>query len=331
MRILVTGAAGFIASNLIPRLLRQGHSVLGVDNFSRGKMAYLPDGHPRFQFAMLDLTEQDNVIELFRGFTPHLVWHLAAQNDSHRTEFTDFDLKGSTMVTANVLEGMRFCGAREILFASSGSVYGEPTVHPTPEDYGPLRPISLDAASKLACEGLITAYVHDYDMQAWIYRFDNIVGQNPTHGVIYDFVRRLLEDPSQLRILGDGAQSKAYVHVEDFLDGVLYGHDHAEAPVNVFNLAVEGGTSLQRIADWTLEAMGLQKRTCPLLFAGGPRDQNGGTPFVSMDNGRMRAIGWGPRLTSDQSVRRAIQEIVAQLRAQPELAAAREVLPVLVH
>ncbi|MGZ5432704.1 MAG: NAD-dependent epimerase/dehydratase family protein, partial [Thermoanaerobaculia bacterium] len=215
MKILVTGAAGFIASNLIPRLLERGDDVVGADNFFLGKRAYVAR-HPRFAFHELDLLELDRVIALMSDFRPDRVWHLAANSDiSFGTKYTDFDLKGGTLVTYNVLEAMRRADVREIVFSSSGAVYGEPTVMPTPEDYGPILPISLYAASKVACETLITAFAHNYDLAAWIFRFGNIVGPNPTHGVIHDFVLRLREDRAKLVVLGDGTQAKPYVHVED--------------------------------------------------------------------------------------------------------------------
>jgi UDP-glucose 4-epimerase len=207
---------------------------------------------------------------------------------------------------------MRRCGARELLFSSSGAIYGEPTVHPTPEAYGPLFPISLYAASKLACEGLITAYCHNYDLQAWIFRFGNVIGPNPTHGVIHDFVLRLKADPTRLAILGDGSQAKPYVHVEDCLDGMMFGHDHAAERVNCYNLAVQDQTSVAEIAQWTLEAMGLDPARVAVDYSGGKRGWRGDVPFVDLDTSRMQALGWEPRLTSSESVRRCIGEVVRQ-------------------
>lgn len=319
MRILVTGAAGFIASNLIPRLLEQGHEVLGVDNFFLGKPDYvtLNQAHPAFRFVEQDLLDLDALAQLLEAFKPEQAWHLAANSDiSFGTRFPDFDLKGGTLVTYNVLESLRRCGCRELVFSSSGAIYGEPTIHPTPEDYGPLFPISLYAASKLACEGLITAYAHNYGIQAWIYRFGNIVGPNPTHGVIYDFISRLGEDPSVLRILGDGTQAKPYVHVSDCLDGMLFGIKHATARVNCYNLAVPDRTSVAMIAQWTLEALGLDLTTCRLEYSGGSRGWRGDVPFVNLDNARLTGLGWTPSLGSDAAVRRAIREIADQLRPE---------------
>ena len=316
MRIIVTGAAGFIASNLIPRLLGEGHEVLGLDNFFLGKREHLAPflGDPRFRFQEQDLLDGEAVAAHFEAFRPERVWHFAANSDiSFGTRFTDFDLKGGTLVTYNVLEAMRKSGAREILFSSSGAIYGEPTVHPTPEHYGPLFPISLYAASKLACEGLITAYAHNYDIQAWIFRFGNVIGPNPTHGVIHDFVLRLREDPSRLAILGDGSQAKPYVHVEDCLDGMMFGRQHSGDRVNCFNLAVEDQTSVAQIAEWVLESMGLDPERVVLDYSGGKRGWRGDVPFVNLDTTRMKALGWEPRLNSHQSVQRCIREVVQQV------------------
>lgn len=320
MKILVTGAAGFIASNLIPRLLGRGDEVIGADNFFLGKRAYL-EPHlesSRFTFREIDLLDLEGVIALFDEARPDRVWHLAANSDiSFGTKYTDFDLKGGTLVTYNVLEAMRRSGTKEIVFSSSGAVYGEPKVMPTPEDYGPILPISLYAASKAACEGLITAFVHNYDMRCWIYRFGNIVGPNPTHGVIHDFVLRLREEPSRLVVLGDGTQAKPYVYVDDCIDGMEYGILHANESVNYYNLAVEDQTSVREIADWTIEAMGIERSSIEVSYGKGPRGWRGDVPQVKLDTRRMTALGWRPKLDSGAAVRRTIAEVVRQFRNGP--------------
>ena len=313
MKILVTGAAGFIASNLIPRLLARGDEVAGVDNFFLGKREYVAR-HERFQFHELDLLDLDGVVKLMDDFRPDRIWHLAANSDiSFGTKYTDFDLKGGTLVTYNVLEAMRRTGVKEIVFSSSGAVYGEPAVMPTPEDYGPILPISLYAASKVACETLITAFTHNYDLRAWIFRFGNIVGPNPTHGVIYDFVLRLHADPTKLVVLGDGTQAKPYVHVQDCLDGIEFGIRHAGDPVNVHNLAVDDQTSVREIADWTIEAMGIDRNSIDVQYGDSPRGWRGDVPQVKLDTRRMTALGWTPKLSSREAVRRTIREVVEQL------------------
>lgn len=314
MKILVTGAAGFIASNLIPRLLARGDDVLGADNFFLGKREYLVQ-HPRFAFHELDLLDLEGLVALVESFQPDRVWHLAANSDiSFGTKYTDFDLKGGTLVTYNILEAMRRTGVKEIVFSSSGAVYGEPDLMPTPENYGPILPISLYAASKVACETLITAFAHNYDIRAWIYRFGNIVGPNPTHGVIYDFVLRLRDDPKKLVVLGDGTQAKPYVYVEDCLDGMEYGLEHAREPVNVYNLAVEDQTSVRQITDWTIEAMGIDRASIDVQYGDSPRGWRGDVAQVKLDTRRMTALGWAPKLSSAEAVRRTIQDVVEQFR-----------------
>ncbi len=320
MRVVVTGGAGFIASNLIPRLLARGDEVFAVDNFFLGKHAYVKPliEEPRFQFHEFDLLDLDRVVAFFTDARPDIVWHLAANSDiSFGTKYTDFDVKGGTLVTYNVLEAMRRTGATRIIFSSSGAVYGEPLQMPTPEDYGPIFPISLYAASKVACETLVTAFVHNYDMQCWIYRFGNIVGPNPTHGVIHDFVLRLRENRRELVVLGDGTQSKPYVYVDDCIDGMEFGYAKAEKAVNCFNLAVDDQTSVTEIAEWTIAAMGIDRTSIEIKYTGGPRGWKGDVPQVKLDTNRMMRLGWKPKLSSCDAVRRTIAEVVEQFRNGP--------------
>jgi len=317
MKILVTGAAGFIATNLIPRLLKRGDEVIGVDNFFLGKREYLQN-HERFRFVELDLLDLDRVVELFSETRPDRVWHLAANSDiSYGTKYTDFDLKGGTLATYSVLEAMRRALTKEIVFSSSGAVYGEPTVMPTPEDYGPILPISLYAASKVACETLITAFVHNYDMRAWIFRFGNIIGPNPTHGVVYDFIHKLQRDRTRLEVLGNGTQSKPYVHVEDCLNGMEFGVANAKEDVNYYNLAVDDHTSVREITEWTLEAMGIDRDAIDVKFGDQPRGWRGDVAQVRMDTRKMTALGWKPAMSSREAVQRGIREIVNQLTSSP--------------
>ena len=317
MKIVVTGAAGFIATNLLPRLLSAGHEVNGVDNYFLGKREHIARSLrvPKFYFHEFDLLERDRVIALFQQVHPDLVWHLAANSDiQFGATYTDFDLKGGTIVTYNVLEAMRNAGTSQLLFSSSGAIYGEPSVMPTPENYGPILPISLYAASKVASETLITAFANNYGIRSWIYRFGNIAGPFPTHGVIHDFILKLKKDQTRLQILGDGRQSKPYVHVEDCLDGMMFGHDQAQDLVNCYNLAVTDATSVNEIAQWTIEAMGLDPKRVQLDYTGGPRGWPGDVPYVRLDTKRMEALGWRPKLSSNEAVRRTIMETVDQMR-----------------
>lgn len=316
MKIIVTGAAGFIATNLIPRLLDAGDEVHGIDNFFLGKREFIDQWRDRanFHFHEADLLDRERVAAIFSEVKPDRVWHLAANSDiSFGTKYTDFDLKGGTIVTYNVLEAMRLAGTKEIVFSSSGAIYGEPTVMPTPESYGPLFPISMYAASKIACETMITAFCHNYDFRAWIFRFGNIVGPYPTHGAIYDFIRKLIKDPTRLEVLGDGKQSKPYVHVDDCLDGMMFGQAHAHEDVNCYNLAVPDQTSVNNIAKWTIEAMGLDPGTVRVERTGTKRGWPGDVTQVKLDTRRMEMLGWRPRMSSDEAVKRSIEQCVSQL------------------
>jgi len=314
LKILITGAAGFIATNLVPRLLQAGHEVHGIDNFFLGRREFVARS-PEMHFHEMDLLDRDGVAALFAEVKPDRVWHLAANSDiSFGTTYTDFDLKGGTLVTYNILEAMRLAETKEIVFASSGSIYGEPAVMPTPEDYGPLFPISMYAASKIACETMITAFCNNYEMRTWIFRFGNVVGPFPTHGVIYDFVRKLMADPARLQVLGDGKQSKPYVHVEDCLDGMMFGQEHAREEVNCYNLAVPDQTSVNKIAQWTIEEMGLDPERVRVERTGTKRGWTGDVTQVLLDTRRMQALGWRPKMSSDEAVRRSIREIVERRR-----------------
>jgi UDP-glucose 4-epimerase len=318
VKILVTGAAGFIATSLLPRLLTAGDEVHGIDNYFLGKREYIARSanNPNFHFHEFDLLDRDRLTALFKKVRPDRVWHLAANSDiSFGTQYTDFDLKGGTLVTYNILEAMRLTETKELIFSRSGSIYGEPAVMPTPEDYGPILPISLYAASKVACETLITAFASNYGIRSWIFRFGNIAGPFPTHGVIYDFVLKLRKDPTWLKILGDGKQSKPYVHVEDCLDGMMFGHARARDEVNYYNLAVSGATSVNEIAQWTLEEMRLDPKSVRIEYTGGSRGWPGDVPQVRLDTRRMEALGWRPKMSSAEAVRRAIRETVLQFSA----------------
>jgi UDP-glucose 4-epimerase len=274
--------------------------------------------HPGFTFHEFDLLDLDRLTALVAEFKPDRVWHLAANSDiSYGTKYTDFDLKGGTLVTYNLLEAMRRAGVKEIVFSSSGAVYGEPAVMPTPEDYGPILPISLYAASKVACETLITAFSHNYDITAWIFRFGNVVGPNPTHGVIHDFVLRLREERTKLVVLGDGSQAKPYVYVEDCLDGMEFGVANAKEHVNYHNLAVDDQTSVREIADWTIQAMGIDRNAIDVQYGDSPRGWRGDVPYVKLDTRKMSALGWRPKLSSNEAVRRTIAEVAEQFRNGP--------------
>jgi len=312
MRIMVTGGAGFVGSNLTKRLLDEGHSVTVFDDLSLGTLDNLREckGKPGFAFIRGDLLDFQCLAAAVRDH--EVVFHLAANSDIPRgTQFTDTDLRQGTLATFNVLDAMRLNSIRQIVFASSSVIYGEPSVIPTPEDYGPLLPISLYGASKLACEGLISAFCHNYNFQAWMFRFANICGLHATHGAIVDFIRKLQANPRKLEILGNGRQAKPYLHVSECVDGMLFGWHNGHDAVNYFNLGCEGATTATQIAEYVVEALG--STNVELTYTGGQRGWRGDVPQVRLDCGKMRRYGWVARLTSDEAVRRAAQEIVEEM------------------
>ena len=240
-----------------------------------------------------------------------MVFHMAANPEARAgIENTDLDLKQGTIATYNVLEAMKVNEIKKLVFASSGTVYGETPVKPIIEDYGPLLPISLYGASKLACEGLITAFCHLFDMQAWIYRFANVVGERTTHGVIYDFINKLKENPDELEILGDGTQEKPYLLVTDCVDGMLFGFEHSNEQVNVFHLGCPSSTSVDIIARILVTEMGLPDTK--FKYTGGVRGWPGDIPQVRYDTSRMEKLGWKTGHTSDEAVRKAIKQILGK-------------------
>jgi UDP-glucose 4-epimerase len=312
MNFFVTGGAGFIASNLVDTLLATGHKVVAYDNLSLGRKEFLQSAIDSggCRFVEADLLDHQSLLEAMNGCDA--VFHLAANSDiSHGAKHTDWDLNQGTFVTWHVLEAMRELGIRKILFASSSAIYGEASQMPTSEAYGPLFPISLYGASKLACEALITAFCHNFDFQCWIYRFANIVGRNGTHGVIVDFIKRLMENPDVLTVLGDGRQAKPYIEVNDCVDAILFGFKHLDQQVNCMNLACEGATSVSHIAKIVLEELGLTDST--IEYTGGNRGWRGDVAQVRLDPTWLKEQGWVARYDSDGAVRTAVKALVEQI------------------
>ncbi len=312
MRALVTGGAGFIGSNLVERLLAEGHSVTVYDDLRGGSREFLRESelNPRFRFVQADLLDLDQLVEATAGH--EVVFHLAANSNIIQSRSqSDLDLRLGTLASYNVLEAMRRVGVSQIIFSSSSVVYGEPTVVPTPEDHGPLFPISLYGASKLACEGLISAFCHNYGFQAWIFRFANICGRHGTHGAIVDFIRKLQSNPRRLDVLGDGNQAKPYLHVRECVDGMLFGWQHSGDQLNYFNLGCQGSTSASRIAQMVLEAMELT--AAKIVYSGGERGWVGDVPQVRLDCIKLALLGWTANLSSDDAVKLATEELVEEL------------------
>jgi UDP-glucose 4-epimerase len=317
MKVFVSGGAGFIGSHLCERLLGLGHDVVAFDNLILGKKellnACLPN--PRFKFIQADLLDLERVKEETKG--AELVFHLAANSDiSQGAARTDVDMKNGTIATYNVLEAMRVNEIKQVVFPSTSAIYGEANVKPTPESYGPLFPISFYGASKLACEAMVSAFSHNCGMRAWVYRFANIVGSHSTHGAIHDFVMRLYKDPSKLQVLGDGSQRKSYLHVQDCIDGILFGYASAGKDFQCFNLASVGVSNVRFIAEEVARQMeAVTGVRAEVQFGEGNRGWVGDVSYTHLDGGQLGALGWNARLDSDGAVREAIREVIAEKRA----------------
>ena len=311
MRVLITGAAGFIGSHLTDRLLAGGHEVIGLDNLTTGQLRFLENAcaSPRFTFLQGDLLDSEFVRGAARGVD--FVFHLAANADVRfGLDHPRKDLEQNTLGTSNVLEAMRACGVKRIAFPSTGSVYGEPDVFPTPEDAPFPVQTSLYAASKLAAEALITAYCEGFGLQGYIFRFVSILGERYTHGHIRDFCLQLQAHPDHLEVLGDGRQRKSYLYVHDCVDAMLLALEKAHAKVNLFNLGPDEYCRVDDSIQWICGHLGVRPR---ITYAGGERGWVGNSPFIYLDCARIRALGWKPRL----SIREGVIRTLEFLRAHP--------------
>jgi len=304
----ITGGAGFIGSHLADRLVETGF-VTVYDNLSSGRLDFIKHLGERnnFRFIRGDLLDSEQLRKAIAGHD--VVFHLAANPEVRAgIQTTDLDLKEGPVATWNVLEAMRLNNIKKLVFTSSSTVYGDAGTTPVSEDYGPLVPISLYGAAKLASEALISAFCHLFDTQAWCFRLANVVGARLTHGVIYDFINKLKRDPKRLEILGDGEQQKPYLHVFDGVSGMLFGLEHAHEALNIFNLGPTSSTSVTAIASMVAETMGLPG--VKFEFTGGRQGWRGDVPQVRLDVSRINRLGWRPKYSSDEAVAHAIKEIL---------------------
>ena len=307
-KLIVTGCAGFIGSTLVDRLLELGHEVLGIDNFSTGQRRFMSNAlqNSKFKFIQMDLLDYDALKQAFLG--GEAVFHLAANADVRfGTEHPRRDLEQNTIVTYNVLEAMRANGIKKIAFSSTGSVYGETPVVPTPED-GPF-PIqtSLYGASKAAGEGLIAAYCEGFGFNSWIFRFVSILGERYTHGHVFDFYQKLKADPTRLAVLGNGMQRKSYLYVQDCIDAILLAMDKATEKVNIFNLGVSSYCEVNDSIGWICAELGVKPK---LEYSGGDRGWIGDNPFIFLDTKKIQSLGWQPKF----GIRDGIIKTVEYLR-----------------
>lgn len=315
MKTLVTGGAGCIGSDLAAALLARGDDVVVLDNLSSGKTEHIDAlaSNPGFDFVKGDVLDLDLIERVMPGI--EMVWHLAANPDVKfvEGEATDKDLRQNTLCTYNVLEAMRRHGVKKLAFSSTSAVYGVSPVQPIPESVFFPQPISLYGATKLACEGMISAFGNLFGMRCWIFRFANIVGpkvRKKGRTVIGDFVARLLENPHKLLILGDGQQAKSYLLSEECITAMLFCIDHATAPLNVYNLGCDDSLQVTRIADLVVQAMGLEQ--VEYAYTGGEGGWPGDVPRFRLDVSAINRLGWKARLNSEQAVQQAIQSTLCK-------------------
>jgi len=311
--VFVTGAAGFIGSNLVDRLLADGHTVVGWDNLSTGQRDFLTPAlaHPAFRFIEGDNLDLPALTAAMAGCD--FVFHLAANADVRfGTEHPRKDLDQNTIATFNVLEAMRAQGVRRIAFSSTGSIYGEAEIFPTPETAPFPVQTSLYGASKLAGEGMLSAYATGFGFQVFIFRFVSILGERYTHGHVFDFYRKLRANPDEIEVLGNGKQRKSYLYVQDCLSAMLTVIGTSKDAVNVFNLGADEYCNVDQSLGWITAHLGLNPTR---RYTGGERGWIGDSPFIFLDTQKVRALGWKPTLT----IREAVIRTLEYLQSNPAL------------
>jgi UDP-glucose 4-epimerase len=304
LHALVTGGAGFIGSTLVDRLLADGHTVTALDNFSTGRRAFLRSALCQQAFRLIEGDLLDDQALRVAMTDQDIVFHLAANADV-RFGLTkpQRDLEQNTIGTFHVLEAMRAARVNRLVFASTGSIYGEPDVFPTPETCPFPVQTSLYGASKLAAEGLISAYSTGFGIQALVFRFVSILGERYTHGHVYDFYRKLTQDPSTIEVLGNGQQRKSYLYVQDCIDGMLCAVQSEPSRFSIFNLGTDEYCTVDRSLDWICETLSVNPRR---EYTGGDRGWVGDSPFIYLDCTRIRSIGWAPTLSIREGVVRTL-------------------------
>ena len=312
MRYFVTGGAGFVGSYVVDKLVTKGEVVV-YDNLSWGKEEFIKHhlGKDNFRFIKADILDFEVLMEAMKGCD--VVFHFASGTDIRAgTRDVALDLKNGTIGTYCTLMAMKENGIKEIVFSSSAALYGDGDDGSTfiAEDFGLQLPISLYGASKLACEGLISACCHLFGMQSWMFRFSNVVGRRQTHGVIVDFVRKLQQNPGELEILGDGTQERPFFLAEDCAKAILFAYEHAKESVNLFNLGCSSFTNVTTVAEIVVEEMGLAG--VKFNYTGGRRGWPGDAPVVHFNVDKIGELGWRAKHTSDEAVRLAARQILGK-------------------
>lgn len=322
VRVFIVGGAGFIGSHFVDALLDRDatQAVTVYDNFSSGREWHLAHhaGDARLRVVRADVGDLDALVTAMRG--SETVIHLASNPDIARASTEpSIDFDSGTRLTHHVVEAMRLSGTGRILYASGSGVYGDLGELEVDEDHGPLLPVSTYGASKLAGEALLSSYSNMFGLSACMFRFGNVVGPRQTHGVGFDFVARLLKDPSRLEILGDGRQSKSYIHVSDVIAAVFLAARSAINPVSVYNVATGDYLSVREIAELAMAAVGVDPDATHLEFSGGDRGWKGDIPIVRLNTERIRRLGWTNAMSAAEAMRASLSSMVEQLRAAPSV------------
>jgi len=305
MKYFVTGCSGFIASNLVDYLLKNGNEVIGFDNFSTGQKNFISQSliHSSFKLIEGDILDIEKLKLSMSGC--EFVFHLAANADvRYGTEHVDKDLKQNTIGTFNVLEAMRSNDITKIAFSSTGSVYGEAKVIPTPEDAPFPIQTSFYGASKLAGESLLSAFAEGFNFQVWIFRFVSILGERYSHGHVYDFYKQLLKDPTKLAVLGNGKQRKSFLYVGDCIDAIMVAIEKSNDKVNILNLGTNEYCEVNDSIAWITEYLRLKPT---LSYTGTERGWIGDNPFIFLDTKKINNLGWKPKYTIKEGVIKTIQ------------------------
>ena len=312
MNILVAGGAGFIGSHLMESLLADGHSIICADKLIMGgkNIEYLKE-NPSFKFYKVELNDQDKVDQIFEENNIDIVYHLAANSDIQKGgRDPSVDFNDTLLTTRTLLEGMRKANVKKMFFASTSAVYGEILDIELTETMGGLMPVSYYGGAKLASEALISSYVSMCDMSAVIFRFPNVIGPRLTHGVVFDFIRKLRKNSSQLEILGDGSQCKPYIYVLDLVEAILRLTQKFEKGEEVYNISVtSSGTTVTRIAEIVVEEIGL--KNVRFNYTGGDRGWKGDVPRFSYDISKIISTGWKPKYSSDEAIRQTVKDAIA--------------------
>lgn len=306
MTILVTGGAGFIGSHIVDEFMENGEKVRVLDNLSGGTSSNVErwEEAPRFEFIKGDILNQSDIGEALQNCS--IVYHIAANPEVRSWKASPLEhFKQNIEGTFNLLEGIRKIGAvNKLVFTSTSTVYGEAKTVPTTEDYAPLKPISNYGASKLAAEALISSYASMYSFQGVIYRMANVVGPRSNHGVVYDFIQKLKANPDELKILGDGSQSKSYLYIDDCVEGMLLGVDNAREDVEILNIGSSDRVDVVTIAKIVVEEMELQE--AKFSFTGGVdggRGWKGDVKLMQLDSSKLKSLGWRPKHSSEKAIR----------------------------